>query len=344
MARTRIILCNTMEPFVTGGSELFAAKLTEELNNAGYEAALITFPFRPGRFRREDLVTAALPWRHLDLTGQADVVIPMRFPTWLVTHPNKVVYLNHQLRAAYDLFGSPNGPKENQQTLDAKAFVEEVDARLADARKIFAVSRNVADRLKRFSGLDSEVLYHSLPYESLHRSEGYGDYILGVGRLVSMKRFDMLIRAVAQSTTPVRCLIVGEGRHRPQLERLIGELGVENRVRLLGWTSAEELVSLYAGALGVFYAPVDEDYGLVTLEAFYSARPVVTSVDSGGVLEFVSDGVNGRVLPVDPLAFSEVFDQLYLDRDEARRLGEGGFATSRQISWTECIRRLQAHF
>lgn len=340
----RVIVCNTMEPFVIGGSELFAAKLTEQLGAAGHTATLITFPFRPRRFQREELETAALPWRTLDLTGHADVVIPLRFPTWLVTHPNKVVYLNHQLRAAYDLFGTPNGPRQSASTLRAKAFVAEIDAKLADAKKIFAVSRNVADRLKRYSGLDSEVLYHSLPNESLHRSDGYGDYILGVGRLVSMKRFDLLIRAVALSKTPVRCLIVGEGRHRPELERLIAELGVQDRVSLLGWTSDADLVDLYAGALGVFYAPIDEDYGLVTLEAFYSARPVVTAVDAGGVLEFVSDKTNGRVLPVDPLAFAEVFDQLYLDRAEAKRLGEAGYITSRQISWEGCIRRLEAHF
>lgn len=340
----RVIICNTIDPFVTGGSELFAARLTEELRRIGHDSLLVTFPFKPRHFEAEQLARGAAPWRSLDLTGAADVVIPLRFPTWLVEHPNKIVYLNHQLRVAYELYGTPHGPRVNERTLAAREFVRTCDAELAGARKRFAVSRNVAGRLKVFNGLDAEVLYHSLPQEGLHRAGPFGDYVLSVGRLVSMKRFDLLIRAMACTRTPVRCLIVGEGRERPQLEALIQAHDLEDRVRLLGWARPDELVDLYAGAMGVYYAPVDEDFGLVTLEAFHSGKPVMTATDSGGVLEFVQDGINGRVLPPEPSSFADVADQWYRDRSLAERLGRQGAGSVGHVSWEYCVRRLEECF
>lgn len=344
MTRARVIVCNTMDPFITGGSELFAARLTEELNRAGHRAVQVTFPARLPKFRHEHLARIALPWETLDLSAAADVVIPLRFPTWLVQHPNKVVYLNHQLRVAYDLFDAPHGPKASPETEAARQFVMARDARLAEAKKLFAVSRNVSARLKHYNGIEAELLYHGLPLEGRHRQGDYGDYIFSVGRLVPMKRFDLLIRAMAQTKTPVRCLIGGQGRQQVELEALIAELGAEEKVQLLGWTSDERLLDLYSSALGVYYAPVDEDYGLVTLEAFHSAKPVLTAADSGGVLEFVCDGDNGLILPPDPAAFAEAIDRLYLDRQLARRMGGAGADAVRHVTWENCVSRLSQHF
>jgi len=344
VARARVIVINTMDPFITGGSELFAARLTDELNRAGHQALQITFPFRPRRFAQDALARAALPWASLDLTGAADVVIPLRFPTWLVQHPHKVIYLNHQLRGAYDLFDAPHGPQATPESLAARHYVMACDARLTEAKKLFAVSRNVCARLKHFNGLDAELLYHGLPLEGRHRRGEYGDYIVSVGRLVAMKRFDLLIRAMALTITPVRCLIAGQGREHAALEALIADLGVGDKVQLLGWTSDEDLLDLYSGALGAYYAPVDEDYGLVTLEAFQSAKPVLTAADSGGVLEFVADGANGFILPPEPAAFAEAIDRLWLDRRLAAAMGQAGADAVRQITWANCVDRLSQFF
>lgn len=344
MAKTRIIVCNTLHPFVTGGSELFAAKLTEQLNEAGHQAILVTFPFQFGRFRKDNLVRACTPWESLDLSKMADVVIPLRFPTWLVQHPNKIVYLNHQLRIAYDLFDTPYGPSKNSDTQLARKYVMAADTALAKAKKIFAVSRNVQQRLKRFNKLDSELLYHGLPLEERHYAGNSGDYILSVGRLVSMKRVDLLIKAMEQTKSGVKCYIVGDGMERPKLENLIAECKLQERVQLLGWVSDEKLIELYANSLGVYYAPVDEDYGLVTLEAFKSSKPILTTTDSGGVLEFVQDGMNGKVLPSEPKAFAEAIDLLYNDRALSLLMGTTGAETIKQITWQHCIRRLEDNF
>ena len=70
-------------------------------------------------------------------------------------------------------------------------------------------------------------------------------------------------------------------------------------MRFAGRVSDAEAVDLYAGARAVYYAPVDEDYGFATIEAFASAKPVITTTDAGGVLEFVEHDVTGLVAAPD---------------------------------------------
>jgi glycosyltransferase involved in cell wall biosynthesis len=86
----------------------------------------------------------------------------------------------------------------------------------------------------------------------------------------------------------------------------------------------QELLDLYSRATGVFYAPFDEDYGYVTLEAMASGKPVITATDSGGTLEFVRDGENGRVVAPTPLAMAEGFNGLIRDPASAQKMGSMG--------------------
>ncbi len=97
---------------------------------------------------------------------------------------------------------------------------------------------------------------------------------------------------------------------------------------------------MYANALGVLFAPFDEDYGYVTLEAFLSAKPVVTCRDSGGVLEFVRDGVNGRVAEPDPAALADALEGLAADRARAAAMGDAGRELARGITWDGVIEKL----
>ncbi|WP_102346539.1 glycosyltransferase [Bacillus sp. Marseille-P3661] len=345
MKQIKIIICNTTIPFVTGGNELFAQRLTEEFNSAGYNAELISFPFLLKGFRKNYLINNCNVWKTLDLSKSADVVIPLKFPSWMVKHQNKIVYLNHQFRRAYDLFNSPYGPVKNQITYSAKEYVKNSDTKyLGTSKKLFSVSKNVQKRLYLYNKLESEVLYHSLPYEGKYFHNTYGDYILGVGRLVKIKRFDLLIQAMSHTQSPARCIIAGTGNQFKPLQKLVHTLGVEHKVILLGWVSDDDLIKLYANSLGVYYAPIDEDYGLVTLEAFKSYKPVLTTPDSGEILEFVKPGFSGEVLPKDPVIFAEQIDRWYYDRTKVEQLGKNGYEIVNDISWSKCISRLAEFF
>ena len=117
-------------------------------------------------------------------------------------------------------------------------------------------------------------------------------------------------------------------------------LGLTSRVQFLGEVDDEALVDLYSGALGVIFPPYDEDYGYVTLEAFLSGKPVVTTTDAGGPTEFVVDGVNGRVTAPDPEALGEAIQFLAADRRRAASLGGAGYDRARQITWAGVIEAL----
>jgi len=304
---------------------------------------LLKLPYRD----RLALFRSAMAWRMVDLTEsegrRIDLVIATRFPTYAVRHPNKVIWLVHQHRQAYDLLGTPysdfSAAPVDQRAL---AMIRALDRRaLGEAQRLFSISRTTAERLKRYCNLDAEVLYPPPKLGDAYESGAPGDYVLAVGRLDAMKRFDLLIRALAETSAPVRAVIAGEGPEREPLLALAQSLGVASRLLLPGRVDDAELVRLYSGALAVLYAPHNEDYGYVTVEAFRSGRPLVTTADAGGVLEFVEDGVNGLVCASGtPRLLAAAVDRLWQDRELAARLGAAGRERVRDISWDRVIEQL----
>ena len=341
----RICVCGVQVPFTFGGAELLVQSLVEQLRARGHEAETVMLPFTwPNRTQ---LFKSCLAWRLLDLTEvdgrKIDLVIATRFPSYLVKHPNKVVWLVHQLRQAYDLQGTRYSDfRETPRDRNVTAMLRAMDSRtLSEARRVFSISKNVAARLERHNGMRIEALYPPPRLTGRLRPGPFGDYVFTVGRLNRMKRFELLVKAMQHVKSGVRALIAGDGPERDDLAELIGKLGVEDRVELLGWVDDDRAVELYAGALAVYYAPYDEDYGYVTVEAYQAGKPVVTLADAGGVLEFVRDGESGFVCP--PGAPAEVarrLDRLYEHREEARRMGEAGARSVGDIHWDAVIGRL----
>ncbi len=341
----RIAICGTKVPFVSGGAEVLIESLRVDLVARGFEVDVITLPF--AWTTREKLLKSALAWRLVDLTEVAgrriDRVIATRFPSYLIKHPNKVVWLVHQMRQVYDLLGTrhsdfTDAPRD-RKTIE---MIREMDQRtLGEARALYAISQNTAGRLLRWNQLEAGVLYPPPKLGEGYRTGEFGDYILSVGRLDPLKRFDLLIRALAVTRTPVRCRIAGTGPDGQALLALAARLGVADRVELLGFVEDAALVDLYAGCLGVFYAPYDEDYGYVTIEAFKSGKPVVTAADSGGVLEFVEEGVTGLIGSADqPQTIAARLDRLWEQRDLAARLGAAGKARVASIGWDAVVSEL----
>ena len=117
-------------------------------------------------------------------------------------------------------------------------------------------------------------------------------------------------------------------------------LKVSDRVTFLGPVDDTQLIDLYADALAVLYAPYDEDYGYITLEAFLSRKPVITATDSGGTLEFVRDGVNGIVCEPTAEAIGCAVNAFGSDRRQAAEYGGTGFERARTISWDGVIEKL----
>lgn len=343
----RVCICSTKIPFTYGGAEILDETLESELSRRGFDVDRIILPFNWSS--RRDLLKSGLAWRLLDLktaTGDdIDLVIATRFPSYLIRHRNKVVWLYHQFRQAYDLYGTRYGFFDRGPEDDSVVrAIHAMDRRgLGEARALYAIARNVAQRLETHNGLEAGTLYPPPKLADQFRCEGYGDYIFFAGRLDQMKRVETMIRAFQHTRSGVKGKIAGVGPLHEKLEALIVDLGLRDKVELLGWIDDAELLDHYARCLGVYHAPYDEDYGFVTLEAFGASKPVVTAADSGGALEFVSDGVSGLVCrAAKPRQIARAFDTLTEDRSRAQSMGEKGKEAIAEVSWDRVIDELTA--
>jgi glycosyltransferase involved in cell wall biosynthesis len=338
----RIAVCRPQVPFVYGGAEVVADTLVEELRARGHEAETVTVPFKwyPG----SRALDQAFLWRLLDLTESdgrpIDRVIATKFPAYCVRHPNKVAWVLHQFRQAYDYDRTGLGQfSESPEDRATRLAVDRLDrVCLGEARKVFATSRTVADRLKRFTDVDAELLPHP-PQRLDYRSVEPERFVLSVNRLDRAKRIDMLIEA-AKLEPSLRIVITGEGPDRERLERLAS--GLNGQVEFTGRVDDATLVDLYARCLAVFYAPVDEDFGMVPYEAFLSGKPVVTTTDAGGPLEIVLDRETGVVVAPEPREVAAACAYLGEHVDEAKAWGRAGKSVAERVTWDGCIDALLA--
>jgi glycosyltransferase involved in cell wall biosynthesis len=340
----RIAVVRPQVPFARGGAEIFTDRLVDELRARDHEADLVSVPFKwyPGT----RVLTQAFLWRLLDLDEadgkRIDLVVATKFPSYLVRHREKRVWLVHQFRQAYELDGTELrqfGDSAEERALRRK--VQSLDrVALGEATRLFSTSRNVADRLERSTGLASEVLPHP-PQELAYRCDGYGDSVLSVNRLDRSKRIDLLLEAAALDPS-LEVVVAGDGPDRERLESLARDRGLDGRARFAGRVDEDELAELYGRCLAVYYAPLDEDFGMVPYEAFLSEKPVVTTTDAGGPLEVVADGRTGLVVSPDASELARATGWLRANREQAAVLGRAGKEIAAQVTWDRAIERLLA--
>ncbi|MCR4375268.1 MAG: glycosyltransferase family 4 protein, partial [Acidobacteria bacterium] len=275
-----VLVCEAQVPFVHGGAEFHVRELVAQLRLHGYDTELVSVPFK--WYPKEEILAHAAAWRLLDLSESngrpIDLVIATKFPTYFVRHPQKVAWLIHQHRAAYELPGTPFSDfahTEPDVALRDKIIALDTQM-LGECRRLFANAQNTADRARRFNGVAVEALYHPPRLASRLSAGPYGNYVLSVGRLEAVKRVDLAIRGLAHAPGALRLKVAGTGTQGEAFAALAASLGVADRVDFLGAVDDETVLSLYAGALAVVFPPYDEDFGYITLEAFLSHKAVIT--------------------------------------------------------------------
>jgi glycosyltransferase involved in cell wall biosynthesis len=339
-----ILVCEAQVPFVHGGAEVHVRELVRELRARGYEAELVSVPFK--WYPKEEILPHAAAWRLLDLSESngrpVDLVIASKFPTYFARHANKVAWLIHQYRAAYELCGTPYSDfGHNESDVGLRDTLIRLDTEmLGECRRIYTNARNTASRLSKFNALRAEPLYHPPRLAGRLEAGPYGDYLLSVGRIESVKRVDLAVEAMRRCNGAVRLVVAGDGTQRENTERLAESAGVGSRVTFLGTVGDDDLIALYRGALAVVYPPFDEDFGYVTLEAFLARKPVITCTDSGGPNEFVVHGENGLVCEPTAEAIADAATALASDRARAASMGDAGYDLARTISWDGVVEKL----
>jgi len=341
-----ILICTAQVPFTTGGAELHVEGLRRAFLDEGYNTEVVALPFK--WYPPDQIMKSALAWRLLDLSEangkKIDLVVGMKFPAYLAEHERKVLWIMHQHRSAFNLWGTqfddlstqPDGPR-------IREWIHHCDNQfIPRARKVFANSQTVADRLLKFNNIKSEPLYHPPPRAGSIRAGAQGDFVLYPSRVEAQKRQELLLEAAQLVKSPIKIILAGSCANQNYYEGLIRKYDVGDKVQLTGFVDEPTLLDLYANALGICYLPFDEDYGYVTLEGMVAGKPVIVAADGGGATEFVDHGLTGLVVLPTPQAIAEAIDELYGNREQSGKMGIRGRnkLDSMNLTWKHVVEKI----
>ena len=341
----KIALFNTMASFVRGGAEILVDDLYDQLVKRKHNVTLFRIPF-PNSFEVPlmELVYAA---ENLNFDAY-DVVIAFKFPAYCAVHRNKVLWFFHQFRQVYDLFGKEYGLADDDTGNALKEIIKVIDNDgIGNAAKVFTNAQEVTDRLKKYNGLDSIVLNPPLQNYENYYCKGNNGYVYYPSRITRLKRQHLAIEAMRYVKTDVKLVIHGkcsEPEYFKELDSIINKYDLKDKVLLKDeWISDEKKISTMADSMAVMYIPYKEDScGFVTMEGFYSSKPVISCYDSGGTKEFIDHDVTGLFADPTPESLAECMDKLYLDKEKAEKMGKAAYKEiiRRNITWDSTIGRL----
>jgi len=343
----KIAIVTNQVPFVQGGTEFLVDNFQKKLVEYGYEAQVIKLPF--SWYPQNNIIDCMMAAK-LTCIENTDKVIAMKFPAYYVQHTNKQIWLIHQFRQCYDLWGTeyqllsndPEGEKIRECIIYA-------DNELFSSQKapIYTISPVVSKRLKEFNGFDSQYLCAPLNNPELFYFKEYGDFVFYPSRVNHSKRQHIAIEAMRYVKTDVKLVIAGKGDTKEDeelLHSLIDKYQLSSKVKYIcRFISEQEKADLFASCLAAIYLPVQEDsYGYVTLEAFASQKTVITFSDSGGTNLVVKNDLTGIVTEPDPKELAHAIDTLYNDRKKARELAMNAplLLDKLGINWKTIIERL----
>jgi glycosyltransferase involved in cell wall biosynthesis len=342
----RVVVANNMTPFIHGGAEELANRLVRGIAARGHEVELIRIPFRWAPYA---LIPKQVAIARQVRVDSADLLIALKFPAYGISHHHKNLWLLHQYRQAYDLFdaGYTNIPADADGDV-VRNMIRLGDAQsFSEARTIYTNSPITSARLQHYNGIGSEVLYPPLNDPELFAGGGAGTYVFAGGRVDSLKRQELLIRALKKTPERVRLVIAGpldSAGTGDRLRAMVEELDVADRVTLdLRFLERSEIAALVNGAAACAYIPYDEDsLGYVSMEAAQAHKPVITTTDSGGILGLVKHGETGWVVEPNEDQLADAMTEAVTNHRSSRALGSALFEhwQSFGATWTHTIDRL----
>ena len=204
----RILLTTVQVPFIRGGAEFLVDNLYRALTSFHHEVEIIRIPFieaPPTRIEDHVLVSRLL---NLDdcWSGPIDLCIGLKFPAYFIPHYNKVIWMMHQHRGAYDLFNSPFcNMQDNEECREIRDMIRRADnTYLPEAKRIYTIADNVTNRLKRYNHITAKTLYHPCPdYDKFYVKE-YENYILMPSRINAAKRQLLALEAMTYVKSDIK--------------------------------------------------------------------------------------------------------------------------------------------
>jgi glycosyltransferase involved in cell wall biosynthesis len=369
------IIASSPTPYKNGEADNIWRGLADAIGKyTSHQCELIKVPIKEDSFW--SLIDAYHLFYRLDLS-HFDMVISGKYPAWMVQHSNHQVYMIQCLRRLYDTYTLPKeysadnnvvrlliselrtknvSPSRifnllnairNDDSIPAElfglpgAFAREIihtldQWSLKRVRRISAISKTVAERTEYFPpSYKVGVIYPPSALSMLHNSGM--KYFFTASRLDEPKRIRMILEAYLKTTTKIPLKIAGSGPLENELRELASK---DKRVEFLGYVSDLNLVEYYASAYAIIFVPKDEGYGLITIEAMKSRKPVITFSDSGGVAEFVEHEKTGLVSEPIVSLLAENISILAMSSDLCQKMGRAALKKVEQITWRNTVREL----
>lgn len=369
-----VVVAPSPKPFSHGGAERFSTELVRAINeHTPHQAELLKVVVDERTL--PPLISAYHSFAELDLSHFDLVVsckypawmVPHHNHVLYLLHPLRGLYDTYpsglalevtdpRARALCDLLASPPDRERLPEIFGSfaalveahgandelfahpgplgRALVHHLDAvgmRPGSIARHFALSHTVLRRAGCLPPGTASVVLHPPPTHTVSPG-GRFEHLFTFSRLDGPKRIDLLIEAMKLTDGPTPLKIAGSG---PELSRLKNLAAGDPRIELLGRVSDEELGSLLRDALAVPFVPLDEDYGLVAVEAMAAGKPVITCHDSGGPTELVVDGVSGLVTEPNARAIARAIGLVTTEGSSARRLGAAARDAVAALRWSD---------
>lgn len=205
---------------------------------------------------------------------------------------------------------------------------------LSSAKKmdiILPISENVQKRVKKYYKKDApNIFYPGVDFNEYKRGE-YDDYLLCVSRLEGPKRVDMIVKSMNfVKNKKIKLYIVGDGSEREKIKKLCEK---KDNVKFIGKVEEEKLRGLYSNCLAVIYCPIDEDWGLVPIEAAASEK-LTLGVNEGGLKETIIDGQTGFLLnKPSPQKIAKKIDCVANNKKIAKKMGIEAKKYAKKYDW-----------
>jgi glycosyltransferase involved in cell wall biosynthesis len=354
LERVRVVAWRDLEDPEAGGSELHAHRIASLWAGAGLQVELRTsaVPGSPQKVDRSGYRAvrrsgryAVFPHialhglRHPPARGEALVEIWNGMPFWspLWFRGPRLVFLHHVHAEMWRMV------LPGWMARLGEATERRVAPPLYRSTRIVTLSRSARDEIVELLRLPPEQVSVVAPGVEPRFSPGPGrspvPLVVAVGRLVPVKRYDLLMRSLARVKRDVPALqavIIGEGYERPPLEELRQELGAADWLALPGRLDDDEVLQWYRRAWVVASTSLREGWGMTLTEAGACATPAVATDIAGhrdavqhGDTGFLADGEEG---------VAQALRRLLADDVLRARMGRAALRRSRVLTWEETAR------
>ncbi|MEN3015210.1 MAG: glycosyltransferase family 4 protein [bacterium] len=323
----KIAILSTIEPFIHGGAKKQFTSLKNTLQTMNHQVDLFLIPFS---FEINDLKPQIQAIRKIKINS--DILITSRPMSYCIEHNNKIVWFMHHISYFYEFYQTKLNPYPNNSDFanTREEFIKQDTAFLLESKKIYAVSEYVADKLKLYNNIQSSIVYPFLDdYQKFH-FQNYSDYFYLPSLITYTKRQHLIIEALLYTRNKIKLILTGQVDKKYFKKYILPLLKkhkqIQERVKILDKYLELEKYEYYANCLGVVFTPINEAFGFVVSESFFSFKPVITTIDSGAPAQIIKDKLTGLLVHPTPQQIAQAMDTLYENRHTLKTMGQNCYS------------------